>query len=121
MLTEPLSVTYDGSAKSLPRISAGSNGTRYRTADAEFEMSISNFAHPRYGGNGVSIMLTRLLPDPTPSNVFDDYRVVHNSFGLVICFDPTRAETSVDVPRLRSALNSLVDTTLQGRLIGGER
>lgn len=121
MLTEPLSVTYDGTAESLARVSAGSNGTRYRTADGEFEVSISNFSIPRYGGSGVGIFLTRVLPDPTPSDAFDAYRTVHNTFGFVYGFDPVRAQTSVDVPRLRTALDGFVTSTLQGRLIGGEK
>lgn len=121
MLTEPLSVTYNGSAESLPRVGGGPNSAIYRTADTEFEVSISNFVVPRHGGNGCIIMMSRFLPDPTPADVFDAYRKVHNTFGFVYGFDPVRAETSVDVPRLRSALNSFVDSTLQGRLIGGER
>jgi hypothetical protein len=122
VLTDPLSVTYDGVSKSLPRISAGRNGSIYRTADAEFEVSISNFKPPQYGSGGTRIYLARRLPDPTPSNVFDDYRFIYNTVGITFGFDAlTRAEASVDLPRLRTALLALVDTTLQGRLIAGEK
>jgi hypothetical protein len=121
VLTDPLAVTYDGSAKSLPRTSAGPNGTRYRTADGEFEINITNFPIMRDGRQGVSIELVRRLPDPTPSDAFDAYRVIRNGFSVAYAFDPSRAEASVDVPRLRTALLALVDTTFQGRLISGER
>jgi hypothetical protein len=122
MLTDPLGVTYDGSAKSLPRVSVGSTRTVYRTSDSEFEVVISSFKTPQNGSVGKSIALYRRIPDPTPSNVFDDYREVRNGFGLTYVFDAdTRAETSVDVPRLRTALLALVDTTLQGRIIAGEQ
>jgi hypothetical protein len=120
MFSDPLAVTYDGSAKSLPRVSGGKNGTVYRTADGEFEVKISDSSNSR-DGIIVSIKLTRRIPDPTPSNVFDDYRDIKNSFTLSFGFDPTRSETSVDIPKLRTALLNFVDSTLQGRLIAGEK
>jgi hypothetical protein len=119
VFSDPLVVTYDGNAKSMPRVSATAKRTVYRTSDAEFEVSISNFVSSR-DGNRVSIALARRLPDPTPANVFDDYREIRNGFTLSYLFDPTRAEASVDIPRLRTALLSFVDSTLQSRLIGGE-
>lgn len=121
MLTDPLAVTFDGSAKSLPRVSAGPSGTVYRTADGEFEIKISDFSMPRDGRNGVTIMLTRELPDPTPSDKFDPYRSVKNSFSLSYVYEDSRPNTSVDIPLLRTALLNLVDTALQNRLIGKEK
>jgi len=121
MLTDPLAVTYDGSAKSLPRVSARFDRTVYRTADGEFEVTISNPATTRNGKSGPSISLARRLPDPTPGDVFNDFREIRNVFTLTYAFDPlTRAEASVDIPRLRTALQTLVDTTLQSRLLAGE-
>lgn len=120
MFSDPLAVTYDGSAKSLPRVSASGLGTTYRTADGEFEIKISKRPTLR-DGSLVEITMTRMLPDPTPSNVFDDYRAVKNSFSLSFGFDASRAETSVDIPKLRTALLALVDSTFQSRLIGGEK
>jgi hypothetical protein len=120
MFTDPLAFTYDGNAKSLPRVSASANGTIYRTADGEFEVRISSVTTPR-NGNKVSVRMTRKLPDPTPSNVFDDYRAIENSYTLSIEFDSSRAESSVDIPRLRTALLALVDSTFQSRLMSGEK
>jgi hypothetical protein len=122
VLTDPLSVTYNGSAKSLPRVSLDGRGSVYRTADGEFEISISKFLPPRYGIGGAGIFLARRLPDPTPSNAFDDYRVIYNTFGVTYGFDAlTRAEASVDLPRLRTALLAFIDSTMETRLIGGEK
>lgn len=70
---------------------------------------------------GRIVTLSRKLPDPTPSDVFDDYRVIRNSVSLSFGFDPTRAETSVDIPLLRTALLAYVDSTLQSRIIAGEK
>jgi hypothetical protein len=106
----------------LPRVSLDGRGSVYRTADGEFEISISKFLPPRYGIGGAGIFLARRLPDPTPSNAFDDYRVIYNTFGVTYGFDAlTRAEASVDLPRLRTALLAFIDSTMETRLIGGEK
>lgn len=121
MFSDPLSVTYNGSGKSLARVGSTNISTRYRTADGEFEILISKLpAKAPVWLSGTSIELARRLPDPTPADVFDNYRLVRNSFGISYRFDHTKAETSVDVPRLRTALLALVDSTFEGRLIGGE-
>lgn len=121
MLTEPLSVTYDGVVESLPRVSAGPSGHVYRTVDGEFEVSISDGPKRRDGSIERVVSLSRVLPDPTPSNVFDDYRLIRNTFKVSYVFDSTRAETSVDIPRLRTALLTWLDSTLQSRIISGEK
>jgi hypothetical protein len=119
MLTDPLSVTYDGSTKTLPRVSAGSRGTVYRTADGELEVSISR--DPSWNGNERrSVKLSRTSPDPTPENVFDGFRNITNSFTISYEFDPSRFELSDELPRLRAALLNLLDVPTQGRIISGE-
>jgi len=120
MLSDPLAITYDGNAKSLPRVYTKGSGTRYRTADGEFEVSISEFS-VLPDGRRVDITLTRRLPDPTPTNPFDGTREVKNSFTLGFTVDTTRAESSVDIPKLRTALLAFVDSTVQSRLISGEK
>jgi len=120
VFTDPLSVTYNGSAKTLPRTSARSLGSIYRTADGEFEVQISN-SRSRDGRALVQYTLVRTLPDPTPGDVFDNFRSIKNSFGITYGFDPsTRAQASVDHPLLRAAVLATVDTTLAGRLVSGE-
>jgi hypothetical protein len=121
MLTDPVSVTYDGNAKSLPRIASGRRGTIYATGDGEFLVSIRDLSTLPGGRHGSEITLTRVLPDPTPANVFDDFRRITNTFGFVISFDPTRAEASDNLPKLRTALDSFVNSTMLNRLIAGER
>jgi len=114
-------VTYNGSSKSLPRTGAGRNGHQYRTADGEFEFTISDSPKSRDGSIGRTVVLSRRLPDPTPGNSFDDYRFIKNSFGILVGFDVTRAETSVDIPLLRTALLNFCDTTMLNRIISGEK
>jgi len=63
----------------------------------------------------------RKMPDPTPTNVFDDYREIRNAFGIFYMFDTnSRANMSVDIPLLRTSLLAFVDSTLQGRVLNGE-
>lgn len=105
----------------MPRVGAGRNGHVYRTSDGEFEIRISDTPKGRDGSLGRFIKLSRVLPDPTPGNSFDDYRFIRNSFGIAYEFDTSRAELSVDIPLLRTALLSFVDATMQNRLINGEK
>jgi len=66
--------------------------------------------------------LSRLLPDPTPGNSFDDFRFIRNTFGVFYGFDTqTRAESSVDIPLLRTSLLNYLDATLQSRIMAGEK
>lgn len=121
MLADPQSITYDGSAKSLVRLVRSGPRTVYASADGEFELSIARTS-PK--GNGIArreLLLSRYIPDPTPADVFDNFRRIRNTVGIVIEFDAsTRAELSDDLPLLRSALNTFADTTLLNRVIGGE-
>jgi len=105
----------------LARLASG-QGSVYRTGDGEFEIKIFDSPYHRDGETRREIIFARRLPDPTPANVFDDYREVRNSFGISYGFDTnSRAESSVDIPLLRTALLSFVDSTLQGRIIAGEK
>jgi hypothetical protein len=120
VLSDPISVTYNGSGKSLARTGQDQLQNVYRTADGEFEVVISSSSDSD-GVERREITLARRLPDATPSNAFDAYREIRNVFGLSYAFDSTRAEASVDIPLLRTALLAFVDSTLQGRIIAGEK
>lgn len=119
MFSDPLSVTVDGSSKSLPRVAMSKNGSSYKTADGEYHINI--WSTPV--GNGAqraSIELSRRLPDPTPSDVFDPYREIFNGFSIEYIFDASRAEVD-DLPILRTALLALVNSSFETRLIAGEK
>lgn len=122
MFSDPLSVTYNGSSKSLPKIGTTRNYNRYKTADGEFEVYISNNPDSRTGILTVSVKLIRNIPDPTPSDPFDPFRSEANAFSIGYSTDlATHNQASTDHPLLRSALLALVDSTFYGRLISGER
>jgi hypothetical protein len=119
VLTDPISVTYNSSAKSMARVSQNASGTVYRTADGEFDVVISDLP-ARNGNVKREITLTRTAPDPTPSDPFDTYRRFSNSFSICYEVPSNKVASSVDIPLLRTALLAFVDSTLQGRIIGGE-
>lgn len=120
MLSDPIVVTYDGVSKSMPRVGMSSGRSHYKTADGELQLFISELRR-NDGQTMVNVSLARTAPDPTPSNSFDDYREISNQFGLSFVVDPNRSFTSQDIPLLRAALLALVDTTLQNRIINGEK
>jgi hypothetical protein len=121
LLSDPLTITYSGSGKSLARLSYGADSSRYASSDGQFVMEITTYPKPREAANLVGIKLTRLAPDPTPSDVFDPYRDVRNSIELRFETDISRFEASTVIPLLRTALDSFVDSTMLNRLIGGEK
>jgi len=105
----------------FPVLRGGRFGTVYRTADGEFEIKISDQPKQRDGSMGRVVSLSRVLPDPTPGNSFDDFRTIRNTFKVSYGFDTSRAGLSVDIPLLRVALLSWLDPTLQGRILSGEK
>jgi hypothetical protein len=124
MLSDPLSVTYNSVAKSLP-VSSGLWPTNprelgkrmYKTADGEFTVATRQLAH-RNGDKTAEISLSRTVGDTDVNTVAQG--LFSNSVTLSFTTNSFGVGTSVDIPLLRSALLALVDSTLQGRLIVGE-
>lgn len=125
MLTDPLSVTYNGNAKSLPVVT-GSTGLdldrvlgtrRYATADGEFLVATRQGVR-RNGDLQGEIHLARVAADTDTTNVYQG--LFGNSVGLVYGINPARIATAVDIPLIRAALLALVDSSLQGKIIAGE-
>lgn len=121
MLSEPLSVTYNGAAKSLIRLSIGQSSdnvatSRFRSSDGEFSVIITEARVKDM--IRIEIRLERVEVDTDSLN---GYQYIPNRFGFVYEVNPSLYNTSSDIPLLRSALNAFVDSTLQGRLIGGEK
>ena len=121
MLSDPLSITYNPAAKSLPRVSSSKTTTGassvYRTADGEFELTVDRTA--RNGVTRTDIMLVRVTPDPSPG-AGHIWNQLPNGFGISYLTNDSSYAEAVDIPLLRAALLSFVDTTVQSRLLGGE-
>lgn len=121
MLSDPLTITYDGASKSLARQSYAANASRFASSDGQFVIEITSYPKKRQEVDRVGVRLTRKAPDPTPSDAFDPYRDVRNSVELCFETDISRFEASSVIPLLRSALNSFVDSAMLNRVIGGEK
>jgi hypothetical protein len=125
MLTDPLSVTYNGSAKTLPVVTGSTRidldrllGSRkYATADGEFTVATRQGVR-RDGVLQGEIHLIRKALETDVNTAFSGY--FSNSVGLVYGIDPIRANTSVDIPLIRAALLSLVDSSLEAKILGGQ-
>lgn len=126
MLPDPLVVTYDGTAKSMPRTGVTPTpvgqlvaSTSYSTADGEFNVKVESFKL----GKGVTrreVILTRTTPDPD-GPFAGSYPFIPNSFGVIYHTNETNYSSVTDIPKLRSALLSFLDTTTQGRVLSGEQ
>lgn len=125
MLSDPLSVTYNSSVKSLARTGPSASGvkrvlskTGYNTADGEFRVNVTQSLLGN-GSERAEILLTRLQLDPD-GPFTGNYVELPNSVGLVFETNQLKYNASTDIPLLQAALTTLVDATLRGRLIGGE-
>lgn len=120
MLPDPLPITFNGNALSLPRVNVVGRSSRYRSADEEFVMSITDYSKQGLS-RLVGVSLSKQVLDPTPTQAFDPYRAIVNSFELRFGYDVSRYETNTSIPLLRSALNSFVDSAMLNRIISGEK
>jgi hypothetical protein len=126
VFTDPLSVTYNSVVKTLPRVSGNYYlnpkrvlaTSKYATSDGEFSVFIrQSLLEDRCFLADIS--LGRVTPDDidpetSPNGIFP------NRVGLQFVTNEAHFASSVDIPLLRSALLTLVDSSFQTRLIGGE-
>jgi hypothetical protein len=126
VLSDPAVLTYNSVSKSLARGSGEIPGpskridsSYYATSDGEFSLGITQSAL-RGGGLKSEISFGRQDSDAS-SNPYSGFPIAVNRFGLVYEVNPLHENTAVDIPLLRTALLAYVDSTLQGRLLGGER
>lgn len=127
MFSDPLSVTYNGAVKTLARLGRVSRPgvaktlmtNVYGTADEEFSVYITE---SNMGGNvrRFEIILERTQLDSDGPFV-GNYIPLPNRFGFVYEVNSLKYNTATDVALLRTALSSLVDTTFQTRILGGEK
>jgi hypothetical protein len=125
MLTDPVTVVYSGSSKSLARAAGTIPGvvkvmgrSVYKTADGEYSLHVEN-ARRADGSSRAEILLGRTMLDPD-SPFVGNYNLWSNRVGLIFESNDLKVNTNTDIGLLRASLLTLVDSTLQGRLIGGE-
>jgi len=126
MFSDPLTPTYNAVGLSLPRVAGFMPGTgkrigssAYSTPDGEFQV----FTESAYLGADMqrrTILMGRRELDSDADPYNGGAFFLPNRFGLVYDVDNNRRDTAVDIPRLRTSLLALVDSTFQSRLIAGE-
>lgn len=127
MFADPLSVTYNGVSKSLarlgrttrPGISRMTDTSVFGTSDEEFSLFISE-AEMAEDLRRFEVTLGRTQQD-VDGPFAGSWSPLPNRFGFVYEVNPFRYNTSTDLPLLRAALISLVDSTFQSRVISGEK
>lgn len=127
MFSDPLTVTYNGSSKSLARVgtsvlSPGKtvSSSHYSTADEEFSLYIRETWKAAEMMRRFEVTLGRTQLDVDGPFV-GAYSAFPNRFGFIYEANSLRYATSTDIPLLKTALTSLVDAAFQGRILGGEK
>lgn len=115
MLSDPIAVTYDSVAQSLPRSTGVSPAVRkvlgssfYKTADGQFVAKTTRSLLSD-GSYRTEITLTRV----------DPVKLVSNSVGMTFDTNSLGANPG-DLTKLRDALNSFITPAVATRLSGGE-
>jgi hypothetical protein len=125
MLSDPITLTYNSVSKSLPRSSGRKSPmpkqVAYTVYGSQTEpdavgLTTSQFLYAD-GSRRSEILLSKVTADIDSNTVQSG--LFTNSVGLVFLTNPYQVGQS-DIPLLRASLLSLVDSTLQGRLIAGE-
>jgi len=126
LLTDPLSVTYNGGAVSLPRASGLRPGVRreigrsiYRSSTGEFTVFTTRSLLSD-GTTRVEIILERVAQDADSNPFTGDWKRLPNRFGFVYEVNDLAYASGTDIGLLRTALDSFVTSTVQNRLVAGE-
>ena len=125
MLSDPQTVTYNGTAKTLPVVGLkppqirGLNQSRsYMTADGEFRLLARQYSMSD-GSRKTELELVRLAARDLDGNTTVD-SVLSNGFGITVTTNPFNKDSLSEIALLQTALNSLVTSPVLNRLIGGE-
>lgn len=129
MFSDPLSITYDSVALSLPCTGATNpkyavknriTSRSYTTSDQQFVVNMT--ADQLSDGNVLmSVWLKRTQLD-NDTNPFVNVAAVgaSNSVGVVFVVDKFRYNSTTDIPKLLSALTGFLTAPTVARVIAGE-
>jgi hypothetical protein len=122
MLSEPLSITYDGAAKSFNRIAFANekegSASQFVTSDGQFDVFIRQTDQGQMLRYEVSLGRRQLDNDANPFT--GNWSDLPNRVGLVFEVNRLRFNSSTDLPLLQSALLAWCDSTVRGRIVAGE-
>lgn len=127
MLSDPISITFDGNAVSLPRaIGAQRAGikriisaSQYSVANGEFTMIIQH-SELGDGMRRAEVLLERTVQDGDSNPFTGDWKRLPNRFGVVFETNNLFYNTDIDIPDLRAALLAFLTDPISDRIMGGE-
>jgi hypothetical protein len=121
MLSEPVSLTVNSVAKSLPRTATPKGllltkvaTSHFNTSDGVFALKVERFVSGPYVRMQVSLQQTDVDDLDGKGNLRKD------TFGVFFDFIPTSDEAVVNIATLRTALLAFLDSTTTSRILGGE-
>lgn len=117
-LADPQSVTYNGAAVSLARISSSGRSSEYASADGALVLNLSHNVVKGREQTLVKLTHSKLTADPLIPQNNRPYNVtVH----MVINRPFNQGYSDADVQLVYDALSSLIaNATFKGKVLGGE-
>lgn len=117
-LADPLSITYDGTAVSLPRVGTGNNEATYMSGDGSLVLSIKH----SYGStNRHMVKLSRKALVASPTVPANNINVAPGVFFTVTA--PSQGVTVAELQKQVKALADLLSATsyaIANRIVAGE-
>lgn len=116
--TDPIIITINAVAKSLARTSVGDRRSTYESADGLWSLVIS---HQKFGkGNSrtktlVSFTQKKIVTNPLDSSNDYDTVTINKTYDR-----PLFGFSNTEVDQMDAGLDSWLDTTVNGKLMGGE-
>lgn len=112
MLSDPLSINVEGSARSFARVSSGGATSLYRTSDGQYSLEVSQ----SYGDASVTLRKHPIDNDPFNGGPVDDLVV---GAGLHLVRNGVGYNYS-SLNTLRADMNSWMTDAIASRILAGE-
>lgn len=117
MLSDPIVLAVSGNNKSMARIESSGRRAVYQTSDGLYTLTTSQ-TPSKDGGHKAVFRVDRKVMATDP---FDASKQAYKVLGCSILFDiPSFGFASTDLDATWTGIETLMDTTLIGRLFGGE-
>lgn len=114
---DPISITVNGAAKSMPRIEVSGRKAVYQTADGLFTTTITQLS----GKNGSRKGIIRFDQKVNATDPFDAAKVVSKTNGISVMFDiPEFGFTATTVDQQTQGLFGFLATANVTKIFGGE-
>jgi hypothetical protein len=115
LFSDPQSVTIDGNAKSMPRVSTNGKSAVYANADESYKMTLSHQESNKRVRSMMRLDYRKVVTDPLTSE--QDYDTLTT---YIVIDRPEYGFSSTEVVNQIAGLEGWVDATSVGKLYGKE-